>query len=411
MMTVPTLFFLIAAIIGLGFLGNWLFRVTRVPEVMLLIGAGVALREFFKFDTNIVLGVAPYFGAFALLVIMFEGGLHLDFHHLRAQWKKSIAMLLIVFVLSFALIIAVAIYGFEHTWLNAALLASALACTSAAIVVPLVRQVRMDKGVQTILELESSLSDAIAVLITVTLLNIFASESSGGNAGLLIVASMTGALWIGPLAAFAWGWLMSRLAEQPLVYLATFAAMLIVYASCEAVHSSGVFGVFLFALVLSNGPHILGRFWPGNEGRQQLRDWMGTSVKGFHAELTFLVRTFFFVFLGLLFDYHAITGKLLLEAVAIYLALLLARWMAVGWIKLGETREEQARTTRALFLFMPRGLASAVLATLPLQYGVKGTGDFIITTICIVFLTNLAITLGVRWVEKGTLPAPPLSDS
>lgn len=408
MMTVPTLFFLIAAIIGLGFLGNWLFRVTRVPEVMLLIGAGVALREFFKFDTELVLGVAPYFGAFALLVIMFEGGLHLDFQHLRAQWKKSVAMLMLVFVLSFALIMAVAIYGFHHSWLNAALLASALACTSAAIVVPLVRQVRMDKGVQTILELESSLSDAIAVLITVTLLNLFATGNEGGNAGLLILASLTGAFWIGPLAAVVWGWLMSRLTDQPLVYLATFAAMLIVYAACESAHSSGVFGVFLFALVLSNGPHILGRFWPGNDGRQDLRDWMGTSVKGFHAELTFLVRTFFFVFLGLLFDFRAITAKLLLEAVAIYGVLLLARWLAVGWIRIGETRDDQSRTTRALFLFMPRGLASAVLATLPLQYGVDGTADFIITTICIVFLTNLAITLGVRWVEKGSLPAPPL---
>jgi len=405
-MTVPTVFFLIAMIIGLGFLGAWLFRVTRVPEVMLLIGAGVVLREVLKFDTDLVFSIAPYFGAFALLVIMFEGGLHLDFQHLVTQWRNSLAMLFLVFVLSFSLITALCIYMFEYPWLNAALLASALACTSAAIVVPLVRQVRMNKSVQTILELESSLSDAIAVLITVTLLNIFAKGSEGSNPGLLILASLTGALWIGPLAAFSWGWLMSKIADQPLIYLATFAVMLIVYASCEAVHSSGVFGVFLFALILSNGPRLLHRFWPGTNGREELREWMGSSVRGFHAELTFLVRTFFFVFLGMLFDYRAINTNNLIEAAVIYAALVVARWVAVSWIRIGDDKAERARTTRALFLFMPRGLASAVLATIPLQYGVDVSADFITVTICIVFLTNLAITLGVRWVEKGTLPSP-----
>lgn len=410
-MTVSAAFFLIAAIIGLGFLGAWLFRITRVPEVMLLIGAGVALREFLKFDTNLVFSIAPYFGAFALIVIMFEGGLHLDFKHLATQWRNSLAILAIVFVLSFTATTAICIYVYDYHWLNAALLASALACTSAAIVVPLVRQVRMSKSVQTILELESSLSDAIAVLITVTLLNIFAVQNEDGNTALLILASLTGALWIGPLAAFLWGWLLSRLADQPLVYLATFAAMLVVYASCEAVHSSGVFGVFLFALVLSNGPRLLQRFWPGREGREQLREWMGSSVKGFHAELTFLVRTFFFVFLGMLFDYRAVTLKNLLEAAVIYLALVAARWLAVSWVRIGEDKHERARTTRALFLFMPRGLASAVLATIPLQYGVDVSADFITVTICIVFFTNVAITLGVRWVEKGTLPVPPLVKS
>ncbi|MBK6765224.1 MAG: cation:proton antiporter [bacterium] len=410
-MTVSTVFFLIAAIIGLGFLGAWLFRITRVPEVMLLIGAGIALREFLKVDTDLIFSIAPYFGVFALVVIMFEGGLHLDFQLLLKQWRNSLGMLALVFALSFAATMALGIYLLAYPWLHAALLASALACTSAAIVVPMVRQVRMNRATKTVLELESSLSDAVAVLITVTLLNVFAKGNEGGNAALLVLASLTGALWIGPLAAFVWGWITSKLSDQPLIYLATFAAMLVVYASCEALHSSGVFGVFLFALVLSNGPRILRRVWPAQSPREELREWMGESVRGFHAELTFLVRAFFFVFLGMLFDYHALTLKIVLEALSIYLALIIARWLAVSWIRIGDDKAERARTTRALFLFGPRGLASAVLATIPLQYGVKISADFITITICIVFLSNLAITLGVRWVEKGSLPAPPLVKS
>ncbi len=45
----------------------------------------VVLREVLKFDTELVFSIAPYFGAFALLVIMFENNLHLDFQHLVTQ--------------------------------------------------------------------------------------------------------------------------------------------------------------------------------------------------------------------------------------------------------------------------------------------------------------------------------------
>lgn len=409
-MNVPTLFVLAALIIALGFVGNWLFRLTRIPDSMILIAAGFILKDALGLDNDAVYAAAPYFGAFALIVILFEGGIHLEIKHLVKGWRHALKLMSLVFALSFLLITALAHFVFAHPLLNAAVLGSALACTSAAIVIPLIRQLKISQNIKTILELESSLSDAVAVLFTVMLLHIATGRAGDSDQwGMLIFSTATGSVVIGVVAGFVWSWALRKLAGQSLTYLMTFAVMLMVYAVCEGIHSSGVFGVFMFGLSLCNARTIINRLRHQDEIAYPIEELVGSGIKGFHAELTFLVRTFFFVFLGMLFDIHQITLIVLLESGAIYILILVARW-AVARLTAGSLEIEGGRrhAFRVLYLFMPRGLASAVLATLPMQYGLTGTQNFINITVLIILMTNLVITLGVRSVEK-TEPEEPLA--
>jgi len=401
-MTPFILFFLIAAVICLGFAGSWMFRLTRIPDALLLIAAGLILRALLHVDIAIVHIAAPYFGAFALLVILFEGGLHLDFENMLRSWRQTLRLLALSFLLSFAAIFALTHFAFGRPMLHAALLASAVACTSAAIVIPLIREVKTDPAVKTILELESSLSDAVAVLFTVTVLQLVRGGDEMVEAiGPVIFASLTGALVVGIGAGLAWMWVLKKLSGQPLLYLMTFAGMLMVYSVSEALHSSGVFGVFVFALTFCNGPKVLARLFP-KFNREFITDELGgADIKRFHAELTFLVRTFFFVFLGMLFDFRHLTMWLLIEGMAIYLVVLAARAAAVKFSFLQQKDPESWHGARVLFLFMPRGLATAVLATLPAAYGLSGTQDFVTVSVLVILFTNLAITLGVRRIEKA----------
>lgn len=401
-MTVSLLFFIIATVICLGFAGKWIFKVTRIPDSLLLIAAGFGLRSLTGLELKIVETVAPYFGAFALLVILFEGGLHLDFEHMLRSWRQALKLLGLSFLLSFGLVILTSVF-FGRSALNGALLASAIACTSAAIIIPLIREIKVDPQVRTVLELESSLSDALAVLITVTILGLVSSKGEMvDDIGPWIFTSLTGALVVGIGAGLAWMWVLKKLAGQPLCYLMTFAGMLIVYALSETLHSSGVLGVFIFGLTMSNGPTVLHRLFPHfYRDAPNDREVGGSGIGMFHAELTFLVRTFFFVFLGMLFDVRSITLIILLESMVIYLAVLAARLVAVNLTQPKSIGLEGGRAPRILFLFMPRGLASAVLATLPAAYGLLGTEQFVPLTVLIILYTNLAITIGVRWVEKA----------
>ena len=411
-MTSSTLFFIIAIVIGLGFAGRWLFQITRVPDSLLLLAAGFGLRSWLGVDVDLAYSAAPYFGAFALLVILFEGGLHLDFEHLLTSWRPALRLMILGFILSFVLIFLVSYVVFYRPLLTSALLASAISCTSAAIIIPLIRQVNVAPFLRTMLELESSLSDAFAVLFSVTVLNMVSSHGEAMNQlGMVVFTSLTGSLVIGVGAGFLLIWLLKRLAGQPLTYLVTFAMMLLVYAASDAVHSSGVFGAFIFGLTLSNGPDILAKLFPNYNRATVEHELEGTDIKGFHAELTFLVRTFFFVFLGMLFDARSMTGIVLLESVVIYIAILLARLVAVRLTGITAHAADRRRSLSVLFLFMPRGLASAILATLPATYGIAQTEDFVPITVLIILFTNLAITLGIRSIERGAEPIGEPSQS
>jgi hydrogenase-4 membrane subunit HyfE len=56
----------------------------------------------------------------------------------------------------------------------------------------------------------------------------------------------------------------------------------------------------------------------------------------------------------------------------------------------------------------PRGLASAVLASLPVSAGVQGSEDFIVYTVSVIVLSNILMTAGVfRMEKKATEGAVP----
>lgn len=49
---------------------------------------------------------------------------------------------------------------------------------------------------------------------------------------------------------------------------------------------------------------------------------------------------------------------------------------------------------------LPRGLASAVLATFPVSANMKGCEEFIDYTFIVIILTNILMTIGVFFVEQ-----------
>ena len=79
----------------------------------------------------------------------------------------------------------------------------------------------------------------------------------------------------------------------------------------------------------------------------------------FHSELTFLVRSFFFVLLGVMAE--LIGRAFVLPILAILGAIVLSRWLAVrstSWA----VRDADSGDIEALTLMFPRGLITAVLA-------------------------------------------------
>ncbi|NNG46927.1 MAG: hypothetical protein HKM86_07425, partial [Deltaproteobacteria bacterium] len=190
----------------------------------------------------------------------------------------------------------------------------------------------------------------------------------------------------------------------------TMAAILLLYAACEALHSSGVFAVLVFGMAMTNAESIMKKM-----PTKKQYDWDATdfalhdTIGWFHNEVTFIARVFFFVYLGMLLNVGGFTLTVILVSCGIVALVYLTRYLAtriVGWFG----REQQPFERGIITGMAPRGLASAVLATLPAAAGIEGTDSFIQYTIFVIAGTNLILTFSVfrseRHMESVIEPFP-----
>ncbi len=107
-------------------------------------------------------------------------------------------------------------------------------------------------------------------------------------------------------------------------------------------------------------------------------------VRKFHSELTFILTSFFFLFVGLIYVW---TGWFeLLVGLMISLVLHGTRLVAVG---VGTWRSELAGDFPAVGLIVGKGVASAAMSTLPLAYGLANAEMFSSVALNVILLTNI----------------------
>ncbi|HLE48104.1 MAG TPA: cation:proton antiporter, partial [Candidatus Thermoplasmatota archaeon] len=153
-----------------------------------------------------------------------------------------------------------------------------------------------------------------------------------------------------------------------------------------------------FGLLIGNR-EVLGKW--ADTGRQKVfRD-----MTQFNGEVAFLVRSFFFVYLGVILDVRGLTDRFIFISLLIVGAIIVARMFAVYTMTV---RGGVMRNYRGLMIAaIPRGTTAAVLSTLPATRGIPGTQDFAGYAVVVILLTNLMFTVGLYLFFRGaTRPAP-----
>ena len=414
-MTVPLLFALVGSVILVGFLTNLLFRVTKIPSVLLLVGLGVVLGPATGLiRTDALLAIAPYFGAAALLVILFEGGLELEIAHVVRHAPKTTLLAVVVFGLSFAAVAILAHFFLGFSLLTALMLGAILGASSPAICMPVVSGLSVRNDVKTVVKLESAMSE---VFLIVTVVLLIESHNTGGTDALSWVwgftRSLLVALFVSTVAGVLWSRLVGWMGREPLSYMLTLGMVCLLYFAVEELGGSPAIAVLLFGLLLANMQSIAGRIGPrfrelfGVDIREE-QFVLGQFMVHITAELSFLVRTFFFVYLGLLLDFSALSWGLAAWTVAIFGLLFVSRRLGVELFRRRATSFSQAEL-QMITALMPRGLATAVVAFLPMQSGVGGTNLFPVYAFAVIVLSNLYMTGGVLFAERRLQQAAPAS--
>jgi cell volume regulation protein A len=409
LMNLTYLFGLLGGLLVLAFVANRLFRWTRIPDVVVLMATGVLIGPVLGWARpDQFKDVTHAFGTLALILILFEGGLDLKIRETISHFPGGLLFGVLVYALT----------TFSAGWIASAslhisrqdgLLAGAvIGCTSSTIVLPVLQQWKAEKAVKIILLLESTLGDILGVLTVGFLLG---THRAGGS---VVGDFLTGffsqvaiSLGVSFLIGLAWSRLLPNLSEQQFWQVLTFSMVLLLYAGTESLGGSGLLAVLGFGLTLSNVSGGRRSVVPSLFQISQGGAGAHEQILNFHAELSFLVRTFFFVLIGVVVELSGLRPIWPL-LIAVTGAIFLARWVSIQlsrwtWRGLGNADREK------ILWMLPRGLITIVLAIEVIEVRGMSMAFLAPMSFAVVLLTNLILVFGSIRTSKmvpAELPEP-----
>lgn len=437
---VPTVllgFIAVGAVIFVGFFATLIFERTRVPDLLILVILGLILgpvtAQYFGVELvprSILDFVMPYFAALALVIILFDGGLNLNFDLVLRKINIAFVHTMVAFVLTVLTVAVIAHLILGYPLILGILLGAVLGGISGAVVINLVRRMKISEETQTVLTIESVLTDVLCIIIALAIIGFMKGTEDPAGAVTSVFASFSIAFFVGLIFGIFWLRILKRLYGKPFSFMITIAALFILYGLVEFVGGSGAMAALIFGLVLGNKEEIARMF------KIKMKFVLDERIKQFHSELSFVVRTFFFVFIGLVFTLSlsgqmAVTTALpglnalnnspslfIIGVVLIFMGLMVARYVA----SLVTTRiHPESRDDRfAIWIMMGRGLAAAVLASLPFTISAfrEGTSyynlmspyrdQFLNIAFLIIVISVVFTTAGVFVSERRSARIHPL---
>ena len=391
------------------------FRKTNIPDVLVLMLLGILLGPLLGIVTPQDFGkMGSVIATIALVVILFESGTSLNLGVLGKSLATTGVLTLWCFLLTTLIVTAFGFYLLDLSLLPAAMLGVTLGGTSSAVVIPMVEALRMSEKPATVLVLESALTDVLCIVGVFALLQVY--TQGGVEPGKLVggvLAALIFAAIIGVLGGIGWLLVLGKVRDFPNTISSTLAYVFIVYGVTEQLGFSGAIAALALGITLTNFEQF------GLTRIQSLSNQTIVPLNEidlvFYRESVFLLKTYFFVYLGISIHFGA--AHLALVAVAMTVLVFVMRTGLTRFIyrDAGYTLRDTAITS----MMAPKGLAAAVLAGLPLQYGVAG-GEIIRDTTYMVVLVSIALCAllvaayplpGVRKLYSHALGKPVIPEA
>jgi len=355
-MYVSVVFLVVSALIFIGFLANYFFDRTKIPDSLILIFLGIFLgpvtNAFFPgsviaqiFQPATFEQFAGLMASIAVMVIMFETGLNLDVKKVIVEAPRSLFYATAHYFITSILSAAVAVYLFGWDVPFALMLGFLLGGTSAAIVIPLGRRLGLSPEDQTVLELESTITNVYNVILVMAIAQYVLTPSTDWRYPIQsILAAFSISIVFGLLVGHFWQKILKKLRAVPFSYMLTFAVLMAFYAFMEEFGGNGPLFALVFGLTLSND--------------QLISPLRMMNMIQLHREISFFIRVFFFVFLGVIFKFSTNCLHWVFAGI-LSLISLLARYVSA--------RLMQIKPAVRFAILIPRGLGEAVLSALLLQ--------------------------------------------
>lgn len=387
------IFTLVGVTLFLGYAASIIFRKTQIPDVIWLLLFGFLIGPVFNLlDRSIFISISSLLAAFALLIILFDAGLEMNLFTMIKQFPRSILISIVGISLTIISIAFSSVILFGFDWIRAFLLGAIIGGPSSAIVISIFKGLNIRDDVKTIMDLESILTDPVDVVLTITLVQIYLSTLPSYSIIGSIVSTFSIGAVIGFLFGIIWLFLLSKV-KNNYDYMLTLGILLLIYVFVESINGSGAIAALAFGIVLGSGK-IFSKALKFKKSCS-----ISPSLRKFHEEITFFVRSFFFVTMGIIVS---INFNFILAGIIITAVIALARivTVAISTYKMNLTSLEK----NVMRVVIPQGLATAVMAYVPMIYGVKDGEIFLNIAFIIIMATVIYTTVGMKIIYMRNKP-------
>ena len=395
-------FTVVAAILIVGFLGDLFFKKTGIPFFIFLIVMGIVLGPILNvLPREPLLPALAIFAELTLLMVLFYGGLDTRFDAALKGGGRAFIQVTI-YVLASTTVIGLLV-NFLLGWdiLQSFIFASMVGGeTTAAVVIPLSRSLNFEEVTVAFLTLESAMNTIFSIVLFFTFVGAFTTGVTDWLSALTTIGVDFGVgIALGTLLGIVWVYILHFLQKQKFTYVLTLGLIFVTYTVSTRLGGNGELSVLIFGIILGNY-YLLRRLG----GRHMSMDTLQKQLRTFQEEVSFLMETLFFVFLGLTFVINpAVILSNLATAIVVVAVLLGVRYVATS---VSTYRSEMRGERQGIILMCAQGLVPATLVIIALNLNIPLANDFLSIVTYVIIITNIITAAGAILERRRQRPRP-----
>ncbi|WP_077428240.1 potassium/proton antiporter [Anoxybacillus kestanbolensis] len=346
--------FLLGLLLIIGVLTTKFSSWLGVPSLVFYILVGMILSKFIYYDNAFLTQIV---GIFALIIILFEGGMNTKWNTLKKVLVPASSLATFGVLITAICVGIFAKYILHVSWAEGFLLGAIVSSTDAAAIFATLGSVNVKRRLSATLEAESGMNDPMAVILTLSLITFIQQPE------LTISHTFLSFIWqivIGILVGLGLGkltvWCLNKinLDSSGLYPTLSLSFAILSYSIAALLKGSGFLSVYIMGVFVGNAQLVYRH-----------------SIFRFNEGLAWMMQIFMFILLGLLVFPNELV-KVAWEGVALAILLIVvARPISVmiSTINMNFSIKEK------LFLSWAglKGAVPIVLATYPLISNIENS--------------------------------------